>query len=283
MASTYRQAVAHGWLPDQHGSWPIALVPPLVGIVLGGPAWPHLLLVGTWMCCFFLFNATTLWLKSSRRRRYRAATLFWLGLTVVGAATLVILHVSVLAWVPVFLPFVALALYEMWRGRSRSTISRLTTVLTSCLMTPVAYDLGANTGRMETWWPWQDHTDITAHAGWGHVWLVTLALTLYFVGTIPATRVLFRRRGDARWFRLSVAYHAVALGIVAAIVAAGAISWPVLVVFALILARNIVLPRMQAKRLAAGAGGGAGGGLPVMLIGLTETAQCLAVAVTVLL
>lgn len=267
-----RRLAATGWVPDQHGAWPMALVPPALGAILGGVRPAHLLMVAAWVAAFLLFNAGSLWLRSPRRARYWPAVRAWGVTTGVLGIALLAWHPELLRWAPVFLPLVAVAVEEAWRRRERSMAARLATVLAASLMCGVSAGLGGGLGGVGGWWPWRDPVGDPTR-GWTHAWVLTALLGAYFVGTVPYVRSLIRGRGDARWVVASGVWHAALL--CGAVVASrvGAVS-PVVVGVAFVLAvRALWVPLDQSRR----------GPWPPVRIGIAEMVACALVTVALLL
>lgn len=270
--SRMRRLARAGWVPDQHGAWPMAVVPPVVGAVLGGVRPVHLLLVAAWIAAFLLFNAGGLWVRSPRRARYWPAVRTWGVSTILLGAVLLVWHPELLRWAPLFLPLVVVAVEEAWNRRERSMASRISTVLASSLTCAVSAGLGSGPVSAPGWWPWRDGVwDPTQ--GWSHVWVVTALLAGYFLGTIPYVRSLIRRRGDRRWVVASVAWHvAFVVGAGAAMVVS-ATHWSVVGIGIVLFLRSMLVPLDQARR----------GPWPAVRIGVLEMVLCLLVAVAVLL
>lgn len=282
--SARRRLVARGWITDQHGAWPMATVPIIVGALMGGARWEHLALLAGWVAGFLFFNAASLWLRAPHRARYRPALLTWAGVAVGFGLLLVVLAPRLLWWVPVFAPLVAVALVEAWRRRGRSLPSRLSAVIACGLTCAVAYDWATGLVRPEgAWrageaWPWRDAAALTGSApapstGWTHAWIVTSLLTAYFVGSVPYVRSLIRERGNRRWIAGSAAWHALATGGAVAAAALGAVSWAAPALWALLTARALLVPWDQARR----------GPWKPLSIGLGEVAACLLTAAALLL
>ncbi len=195
-----KNLAAHGWVPDQHGAWPMALVPLLMG-TLFAPAKPlHLLLALAWTSAFFLFNAVEVWARTTKKRKPRLhpALFTWTALATTSGTALLALDPYLLRWAPAFLPLVALASFQLLKGRPRALTTRATTILASCLMTPVAFALGSGHRPAST--------ELLAHWGiatgnptWAQVWFTAAALAAYFLGTVPYVRSLIRGRGENKW------------------------------------------------------------------------------------
>lgn len=265
---------SHGWVPDQHGAWPMATVPILVGAVASGFVWRHVLLLCAWVAGFLFFNAAGLWLRSPRRSRYAPAVRLWLAVSAVLGAATVLSAPHLLRWGPVFAPLVLVAFWEAARGRERSLASRLATVVACGLTCAPAHDLSPATTHVPGWWPWRDAVgQVDPATGWTHAWILTALLTAYLVGTVPHVRCLIRGRGDARWIAGSVAWHAAGVAGAVAATAAGATSWAVPAVWALLLARAAAMPWGQSRR----------GPWAPKTIGVTEMVMCAAVAASLLL
>ncbi|XXB58901.1 YwiC-like family protein [Trueperella pyogenes] len=89
-----RRRLPPGWIPNYHGAWAMITIPVLLGVLIGGFVWQHVLLLGLWWAGYFAFYAGGLWLRSRRRPRYlppvRAYTLvtFVFGVGLLIAAPL---------------------------------------------------------------------------------------------------------------------------------------------------------------------------------------------------
>lgn len=274
----------------------MATVPALVGACVGGIRWEHALLLVGWVAGFLFFNAAGSWMtarrRPARRARYVPALLTWGAVSAAAGVSAVALAPGLLAWAVLFLPLVAVAFVEAWRGRGRSLASRLSAVLACGLTCAVSYDWAtgpawrglrasvsattAGAGDGAGGWPWRDAGAMTAAGpgvGWAHAWIVTAVLTAYFVGTVPYVRSLIRERGSVRWIAGSVAWSAVSAAGALAAWDAGAVSWAVPVVSVLLIARAAAVPWDQARR----------GPWRPLAIGLGEIAATALVAATLLL
>ena len=279
----------------------MATVPALVGACVGGIRWEHALLLVGWVAGFLFFNAAGSWMTARRRpaRRCRpgssprdAPLLTWGAVSAAAGVSAVALAPGLLAWAVLFLPLVAVAFVEAWRGRGRSLASRLSAVLACGLTCAVSYDWAtgpawrglrasvsattAGAGDGAGGWPWRDAGAMTAAGpgvGWAHAWIVTAVLTAYFVGTVPYVRSLIRERGSVRWIAGSVAWSAVSAAGALAAWDAGAVSWAVPAVSVLLIARAAAVPWDQARR----------GPWTPQAIGLGEVAATALVAATLLL
>jgi hypothetical protein len=235
-------------------------VPLLVGIVLGGPTWAHVPLAGLWFAGYFAFFATGLWLKSRFKARYWPPVRAYGIATVVPAVAVLLLRPDLLAWVPLFLPLVAVSLWSSYQRRERSLLNDGATVLAACLMLPVAFatGIGPTPGGWLGGWPGTalpDGVTGLAGIGWPQVWAVFTLVLAYFAGTILYVKTLIRERGERSYLVASVVYHVVA-GAVSAVALAGAgLAWqPAVVLFAALTARAVWVPRTAAKPMAFGMG-----------------------------
>lgn len=164
------------------------LAPLLVGAIGSGPRWSHLLLLAFWVSGYLAFFATGLWLRSSRRPRYRApARAYLLLASALGAAVLVV-SPDLVRWAPLFVLPLGAGLWASATRHDRALLNGLSTTVGSSLMTLVAYDLG----------PGDDLT---------RAWQLTAVLAAYFSGTVFYVKSAIRRRDDRRFLALSVAYH----------------------------------------------------------------------------
>ncbi|MCM0638567.1 YwiC-like family protein [Cellulomonas wangsupingiae] len=227
-----RPRLGPGWVPRQHGAWAMLVVPPVVGGVVGGWSWRHVLLLVAWLVGYLAYHAAGLWLRSGRKARYRAPLVAYGASALVLLAVLLAVAPGLLVWAPVFAPLLAVSLVASLRRADRSWWNDGVTVVAAALLTPVAAGLGTGDPAPAT------------------VWTATAVLGVYFLGTVPYVKSLIRERDDPRVRHASIGYH---LG--AAV--AGLLVDPLLgVVGALLALRAWLVPRRwpHARPAAIGAG-----------------------------
>lgn len=225
-----RKLIRNGWVPNQHGAWSMTFTPLLVGIILGGPSWLQLLLVFSWVFAFLFFNVFGLLIKARRKDRYWPATITYGVVAGAGALVLVVLRPSLLVWAAPLAVFFTWAIVEVLRRNERSLGARVSAILASSLMSPVAFSLGSHP---------QD---------WVHLWTATVVVALYFIGTVPYVKTLIRERGKKGWLTGSLVYHG--LLVLAAVPAAafGYVNWMVPAVMVILALRAWGYPHLSARR-----------------------------------
>jgi hypothetical protein len=200
--------------------------PLLVGIIASGVAWVHLPLTAFWFAGYFAFYAASLWLKARRRSRWFPPVRAYGLLSLALGALVVLVEPGLVRWAPLFLLPLAIGLYAAAHRQDRALVAGLATTAGSALMTVVAYDAGPG-------------SDLS------RAWLLALVQFLYFAGTVFYVKTVIRERDNPTFRWLSAGYHAAALvtlvGVTALVEHDGA-AWPLLVVFALLLVRAIVVP-----------------------------------------
>ncbi|MCD4557790.1 YwiC-like family protein [Schaalia sp. lx-100] len=245
-----RNLRAHGWIPDQHGAWPMALIPLFLGIYASEAQSIHLLLSAAWLTAFALFHVTELWAKSAPRRKKRItpALIFWLIATGTLGTPLLFLAPTLLLWAPLFLPLVFTAAWGIFKKNSRSLLVRTTTIIASCLMSPVAYTLGG------TWQRTEDLTHSSTHlaAQWfselagtkqgTYSWLIACICAGYFLGTVPYVRSLIRGRGNIRWIITTGLWHILVLCTWLFLWMRHYAHWSLVILGCALLARGCVIP-----------------------------------------
>lgn len=229
-----------GWVPAQHGAWAMLVVPYAVGVltrVRDGLPLPWFLapLLAFWLLAYFAFNAVSVWLKAHPARRgplvapivtYVAASAAFGVLTLVGAGPVI------LGWVPAYLALLAPALALAARHRERATLAGVSTTAAASLMVLVVRL--PDIAELIAWTP----PARSAAAASGLVFA-------YFCGTVFYVKTNIRERGNPRFYRLSVAWHAVALLAAAALGAGGAASGAWVGLFAVATLRAAVVPRLR--------------------------------------
>ncbi|HMT31629.1 MAG TPA: YwiC-like family protein [Dermatophilaceae bacterium] len=209
-----------GWVPQQHGAWAMLASPLVLGALASGPAWIHLPLAAFWFAGYFLFYAASMWLKSGRKARYLPATRAYAGLAAVLGVVTALAAPGLLRWVPWFLLPLGVGLWAAAHRQERALLAGLTTVLASALMTVVAYDAG----------PGEDLRRAV---------LLAVGQFLYFGGTVWYVKSMIRERGNLRFRRLSVGWHALST------VAVATFSLPLAAVFLVLTVRAWIVPRFS--------------------------------------
>ncbi|WP_145989885.1 YwiC-like family protein [Trueperella bernardiae] len=260
-----------GWIPRYHGAWAMVTVPVLLGIVLGGFVWQHLLLLGTWWVGYFAFYAIGQWLRAgparigragrdgrrSRRSRFVAPALTYSAIAAPLGVALLVTAPFLVRWTLAFAPLVVISAWCYSRRKERSFLNDAATVTAATLTLPVAYDLA--THGLATLPGASGNGSVT---GWGWIWIVTAIVGWYFLGTIFYVKTNIRERGNRPWFLASIAFHAV--GLVGVVVLAALVGepWVLPSLWVVIVARAAAVP----------AWGYHHGWLPPLPIGLGEVA-----------
>jgi len=166
----------------------MVLTPPVVGAVVCGAAWRHVLLVAAWLAGYFALAAGGLWLRSRRRARYRPAVLVYSGVTVVLGGALVVVAPRVVIWAPAFAVALVATLLASARRAERTWVNDVVSVGAASLMAAVAASLGT-------------------HPSTGAAWATAGVMFGYFFGTVLYVKTMIRERGR-RWVLVaSVGYH----------------------------------------------------------------------------
>lgn len=234
--SRLRALARDGWIPDQHGAWPMTVLPIVIGAALGGPTWEHLVLGFAWTTAFACFNAVEHWVKSPKRRRsaiIRAVVASGAVAAASGGAYLAF-RPALVWWAVGFVPLVGVALWEVRAGRERSIPARLATITASSLMLPVAFSVSASGGFPGS---------VPAR-----VWVAAGVLGAQFAGTVPTVRSMVRGRGDRRWVIGSVLFHALCTATVVGLAAAGLISAWAVPVWVAMTVRAWAMPAWSERR-----------------------------------
>jgi hypothetical protein len=200
--------------------------PLLVGVLAGGPAWVHLPLTAFWFAGYFAFFATSLWLKAHRRPKFFPPVRAYAALTAALGLVVLVMQPSLARWAPLFVVPLGVGLYAAAQRQDRALVSGLATTAGSALMTVVAYDAGTG-------------TDLA------RAWELALVQFLYFAGTVFYVKTVIRERDNVSFRWLSAGFHVLALVVVAVVfglVENDSLAWPLLLVFAGLLARAILVP-----------------------------------------
>ncbi|MVU84076.1 hypothetical protein GPX89_43465 [Nocardia sp. ET3-3] len=198
-------------------------VPFLVGMWLGRPSWQHVPLLVAWLLGYMTAFHLEQYLRLRRisrnpkapGRHVRPLVTFGAVLVVIGGG-LAVAHPWLLLAAVAMAPFFAVNLWYAWRNDERALLNGLVAVFPACGMLLVSLYLGG--GIL------------------GDGWRGAVACLLYFAGTVFYVKTMIRERGNRDFYRISVAYHVVALGI-------SAFLNPFLTIaFALFLLRAVFLP-----------------------------------------
>ncbi len=213
-------------MPNQHGAWAMLASPLLVGILASGFTWVQLPLAAFWFAGYFAFFATSLWLKANRRAKWFPPVRAYGMLTVLLGATVLLIQPGLARWTPLFVVPLGIGLYAAAHRQDRALVAGIATTAGSALMTVVAYDAGPGSEL-------------------SRAWQLALVQFLYFAGTVFYVKTVIRERDNPAFRWLSAGFHVLALLVVATVfgvIADDGTAWPLLVVFALLLVRAIVVP-----------------------------------------
>ena len=219
-------------MPNQHGAWFMLFIPPLMGMILQ-PSWAALPLLITWWAGYFTYFAITIWVKSRLRKKNLPPVLTYGALTAVAGITALITQWQLIAWLPIFAPIIAVAVYETIKRRERSLVSGWSTVLAAAMMLPTVASISTNG---------------TPAAVSADLWWATAWFALYFGGSIYYVKTLIRDFGNHARFIQSVGFHAAVFIGAIALAVAQPHTWPVAVVGALLAARSYAVPRIAQRR-----------------------------------
>ncbi|GAB3690201.1 hypothetical protein GCM10027595_00360 [Corynebacterium nasicanis] len=153
-----------------------------------------------WFFGYFAFFAFGLAAKARTRERratYLPPVYVYGSISLVGIAVALLLQPHLLWWALPFAPLVAVAVGETLRGRARSALSGVSTVLASALLLPALTAVGGGAGAIDS---------VPAM-----IWLSMVFLALYFSGTIPFVKTMIRERNNPTYLRISIGYHVLAM------------------------------------------------------------------------
>ncbi|MCB7135030.1 YwiC-like family protein [Cellulosimicrobium marinum] len=235
-----------GWVPNQHGAWPMLLLPFVVGTARGiqdaGFRPTTVALGALWLVGYLAYFAAGLWLKSRRRPRYRRPMLTYGAVTVALGAVVLVLDPALALWAPAFLPFLAVGLWASAQRTERSVAAGGALTVAASLMTVVAYVACRPAGAAVLDVP-------------GVLWLVAALLLAYLFGTVLYVKTMIRERGVRSYVVGSVAFHAGVTVAAAALAVVHDPSWWWATAFlAAATARAAVLPGRALSPRVVGAG-----------------------------
>lgn len=217
----------------------MVLAPPVVGAVGSGATWRHGLLLVTWVVGYLAYEATVLWLKARRRRRWWPPVRAYGVAAVVLGVALVASAPRLLAWGVVYAPLLGASLALSAARKDRGLANDTVTVVAAGLMGVVASGLGSH--APDAWLPGD---------GSAEAWLPAAVLTAYFLGTVLYVKTMIRERGSRPMLVASVTYHA-ALPVVAVVAAptlGAVVDVPALVaLLAALAARAVLVPQLAPR------------------------------------
>jgi len=221
-----------------------------------------------WFFGYFAFFAFGLAAKARnpRRRVHFLKPVYVYGtVALAGIAVALLLQPALIWWAVPFVPLVAVAVWETIQGRSRSTLSGVSTTIASALLFPVLTMVG------------QGESASTPLSVPDMAWTSGLFLAIYFSGTIPFVKSMIREKGNRRYLAGSIAYHVVAVSLVLVGTSFSGVGWGagclMALTMTLALARAVLIPR-SANR---------GGAWPARQVGMAEVPILLAACFAVLL
>lgn len=218
-------------MPNQHGAWAMLLLPFLLGLSIAGAAPVHIPLFLCWTLLYLLSFPVLQWIKTGRADRYRKPALLYGALAIPLAASLAAAEPNLLGYGGLLLAAFAVPAYFAKRKNERALPNDIVAILLFCsFIYPVVY-VGAG-----------------AEADWTRTTRLFILLGLYFVGTALYVKTVIRKKNNPRYYRASVAYHALLVPY------AAWFGLPLVLPFAALLLRAIVLPgrRLNIKQTGMG-------------------------------
>lgn len=204
-----------GWIPNQHGAWAMIISPPIIGGILGGFTWKNILFIAFFIFGFFAFFSGNLWIKSRGKKRFIPPILTWSSVSLVLGLLIAFFCPITIFWIPIFIPLLGTAFYEILRHNERGVINNLSTMLAAALSGAVSYDLSTNVHSTFNWasyqqW-WITITTINSNnslvLNWTHIWVILFLLIGYFTGTAWYVKTLIRERGKPLWLIANQIHH----------------------------------------------------------------------------
>lgn len=252
----------------------MVIVPALLGATVGGWSPLHIAPLLTWLLGYHLFYATSRLVKGRMRPRFRPPVYVYTALTAIaGVITLTTLGLGVLNWLPLFLPFMILAVWQMLANRERSILARASTIMAGTLMMPLAFDIGFfarfgeftyDWGIPEAWYSLHAVISVAISEGvifdpvvssaaawlpnstnlndWAWVWVAALGTAAYFFSTVPYVKTLVRNKGDERYLVFSIGLHIVLTLFAAAFAVLGWVHWLMPAVWVALTIKSIAVP-----------------------------------------
>lgn len=232
----------HAWLPSQHGSWAIILLPSFYGMYFGGFSVAQISLIATW---FFGFLFAQSFIYFNRKAKKSTADLLPLkiygSLSALNAVITFALLPRIIYWLPIYAVFLAVIFFDILNKKEHDLRALNLQVLASCLLAFVSYDIA------------QPHAlFIGLYEGiiadsFISLSIATAYLFAYFVGTTIYVKSLIRKRRDIRYTYASITYHLFITVTLATIYLC--ISWSHITIFAviayiIILFRTLVVSYM---------------------------------------
>lgn len=193
-----------GWIPNYHGAWAMIVIPPLLGTSRAGWTWIHGLLILSWVLGFFCFYAVGQLLRSHGKTRYRLPVYIYGSLTALAGIIFLYCYPAAFRWGLIFLPLAVISFWESWHRRDRHMLNNLVTITAAVLLLPLAYEVGNQTD-------WLNWRFLALPAP---IWLITLIVWVYFMGTVWHAKTQIRQRGSGIYLVISLLYHWLAASLV---------------------------------------------------------------------
>lgn len=210
------------WVPNQHGAWAMLISPAVLGLISGvvmllrtdaplSRLGVLLAVLVAWFFGYFAFFAFGLAARArnpQRRAKYLTPVYVYGAISLVGICAALALQPELMWWAIPFTPLVAIAVWETIKGRSRSTVSGVSTTVASALLYPALTSVGSATGDAGV-----------------QGWAAMIFLAVYFSGTIPFVKSMIRERNNPRYLAGSITYHVAAVLAVWVVAVALGVGW----------------------------------------------------------
>lgn len=181
---------------NQHGAVVMALLPFLYGMLSSHFIWQHLFLLLAWFC-LYLFTYPFFNLFKGRNFILNKQWCWRYGLTALLAAVPVLWHNwQIVYFLLAMLPFGLLMIYYVKQKNERALVNDLAAIVIFGLAGMAVYYFADQ--RFDN-----------------HIWKVFFYPSLFFVGTTLHVKSMLRERKNPRYFKLSISFHLLVVGIIA--------------------------------------------------------------------
>ncbi|NGZ74635.1 YwiC-like family protein [Saccharibacillus alkalitolerans] len=210
------------YIPNQHGAWAMLILPFLLGLSVSGAAPAHVPLFLCWLFMYLFSFPVLQWIKTRKTDRYFKPSVIY-GIVLIPLAVIVAAsQPKLIGYGALLLAAFLVPVHYAKNKNERALLNDVVAILLFCsFIYPVVY-VGAG-----------------SEADWARTTLLFVLLGLYFVGTALYVKTVIREKKNPRYYRASVAYHALLIPF------AAALSLPLSIPFAVLLLRAIALPKRK--------------------------------------
>ncbi|WP_217226626.1 YwiC-like family protein [Desertibacillus haloalkaliphilus] len=177
------------FIPREHGAWAMLVVPYLIGTVVSGPTWNHLVFFIGVLSFYFASSAILSYIrKPSLGKQVLPSLLVYTLIGCLFVVSYLIQQPTLIVLGLLIIPLFVINLIFAKQKKERLFINDAVAIASFSFLVLISYDLG--TGQLDT-----------------HAYILMFVNYLFFIASVFHVKTFIRERGNKRFTLVSYGYH----------------------------------------------------------------------------